>query len=55
MGLGQRRAGNVEQFLTTRNVPATRIESSSRGELSATGTDEASWARDRKVEISMAE
>ncbi len=53
--LGQRRAGTVEMHLTQRGVPADRIETSSRGELDAVGTNEASWAKDRKVEINLAD
>lgn len=53
--LGQRRAGSVEKHITDRGVPAAQVESSSQGELDATGTDEASWAKDRKVEIFLAE
>jgi peptidoglycan-associated lipoprotein len=52
--LGQRRAGSVEKHLFKRGVPETRIESSSRGELDADGSDVESWAKDRKVEILMA-
>ena len=54
-GLGQRRAGSVAKYLTTAGVPDSRIETSSRGELEASGSDEASWAKDRKVEILLAE
>ena len=53
--LGQRRAGTVETFLIDRKLPKARIESSSRGELDATGTDEEGWAKDRRVDISLAE
>jgi peptidoglycan-associated lipoprotein len=53
--LGQRRAGAVVEHLVARGVGELRIESSSRGELDADGFDEVSWARDRKVEISLAE
>lgn len=54
-GLGQRRAGNVEKHLAKRGVPEARMETSSRGELEATGTDESSWTKDRKVEIVFAD
>jgi len=52
-GLGQRRAGSVEELLKSRGVGAERIESSSRGELDATGTDEETWAKDRRVDIEL--
>ncbi|MEZ4446302.1 MAG: OmpA family protein [Polyangiaceae bacterium] len=51
MALGQRRASSVAGELESRGVSDNRIESSSRGELDAKGTDEASWAKDRNVEI----
>jgi peptidoglycan-associated lipoprotein len=54
-GLGQRRAGSVAKYLTTAGVTETRIETSSRGELEASGGDESGWAKDRKVEILLAE
>lgn len=54
-GLGQQRAGSVAKYLIGAGVAETRIESSSRGETEASGTDESGWARDRKVEILLAE
>ena len=53
--LGQKRAGAVAAYLHKKSVEEGRMETSSRGELDATGTDEASWAADRKVEIFLAE
>jgi outer membrane protein OmpA-like peptidoglycan-associated protein len=49
--LGQRRAISVATYLEKSGVAATRIERSSRGKLDATGTDEATWAVDRRVDI----
>ena len=54
-GLGQQRAGSVAKYLTTAGVSESRIETSSRGELEASGSNEPSWAKDRKVEILLAE
>lgn len=54
-GLGQRRADNVGGYLKKRGLGGDRVETSSRGKLDATGTDEAGWAQDRKVEILLAE
>lgn len=54
-GLGQRRAGSVAQYLAGRGVPKGSLASSSRGELDATGSDEEGWARDRRVDILLAE
>ena len=54
-GLGQRRAGSVAQYLGKKGVPSGRVASSSRGALDATGTDEEGWAKDRRVDIMLAE
>jgi len=50
-GLGQRRAGEIENYLHLRGVGDSRVSTSSRGELDATGSDEAGWAEDRRVDI----
>jgi len=55
MGLGQRRAGSVSAYLAKKGLPENRMETSSRGELDAAGTDEDGWARDRRVDILLAE
>jgi len=55
LGLGQRRATSVVDYLSKGGVPAARMESSSRGELDAVGTDEASWREDRRVDIMIAD
>jgi peptidoglycan-associated lipoprotein len=54
-GLGQRRAGNVAAYLTTRGVDKGHMAASSHGEIDATGTDEDGWARDRRVDVLLAE
>jgi peptidoglycan-associated lipoprotein len=54
-GLGQQRAGSVVEFLAKKGVGKGRIQSSSHGELDATGEDEEGWARDRKVDIFLAD
>ena len=53
--LGQRRAGSVAGYLTRAGLADSRIETSSRGELEASGTDAAGWAQDRRVEILLAD
>ncbi|MEQ9323228.1 MAG: OmpA family protein [Polyangiaceae bacterium] len=53
--LGQRRAGAIAGYLTKAGLAETRIETSSRGELEASGTDTQTWAKDRKVEILLAD
>ncbi len=55
MALGSRRAGSVADFLGGKGMEEGSLETSSKGELEATGTDESSWAADRKVEIFLAE
>jgi peptidoglycan-associated lipoprotein len=51
MTLGQARADSVQKYLTDRGVSASNASSTSRGALDATGTDDAGWARDRRVDI----
>jgi peptidoglycan-associated lipoprotein len=55
LALGQRRAGNVGDYLIKRGMEKGHVASSSRGEFDATGTDEEGWARDRKVDVLLAE
>ena len=50
--LGMRRANSVANFLEQHGVKAERIQRISRGKLDATGTDEAGWATDRRVDVS---
>ncbi len=50
-GLGLRRAKEVSTFLESLGVDASRIEQESRGKLDALGTDEATWAIDRRVDV----
>lgn len=54
-GLGQRRAGTVEQYLEKKGLEDERVGSSSRGELDASGEDDPGWARDRRVDILLAD
>jgi outer membrane protein OmpA-like peptidoglycan-associated protein len=51
MGLGAERAEVVKKYLVGKLVPAERLSTSSRGKLDAIGTDEASAANDRRVDI----
>jgi peptidoglycan-associated lipoprotein len=53
--LGQQRAGSVTSYLTKNGLADGRIETSSRGELEATGSEESGWSRDRRVEILLAD
>ena len=49
--LGGRRADNVKTSIAAEGLTASKIATTSRGELDATGTDEASWAKDRRVDV----
>jgi peptidoglycan-associated lipoprotein len=53
MGLGGSRADGVRRYLKQLGVEETRVGTTSRGELDATGTDEAGWAKDRRVDIEL--
>jgi peptidoglycan-associated lipoprotein len=53
--LGQKRAGSVGEYLTKKGLEQGRINTTSKGEMEATGTDDEGWARDRKVEIFLVE
>jgi len=49
LALGDRRARSVYNYLTRLGVASSKLRTVSKGKLEATGTDEASWAKDRKV------
>jgi peptidoglycan-associated lipoprotein len=51
MLLGQRRADNVKGAIVSSGMTAAKTFTTSRGELDATGTDDASWTKDRRVDI----
>ena len=51
MVLGERRADSVKATLVELKMKDQQISITSRGEMDATGTDEESWAKDRKVEV----
>jgi outer membrane protein OmpA-like peptidoglycan-associated protein len=51
--LGQNRAAAARDYLTRRGVPAERIHVVSRGEQGARGSDEATWAQDRRVDLEL--
>lgn len=54
LGLGDRRANSVKQYLTTSGVAADRLEVLSKGDLDAVeNADEATMARDRRVELAV--
>jgi peptidoglycan-associated lipoprotein len=51
--LGQSRADSVQKYLVDQGVSRSNAQSTSRGAMDATGTDEAGWARDRRVDITL--
>lgn len=52
--LGGRRADNVAAAIKREGLPENQVTTTSRGEMEARGTDEASWAKDRRVDIHLA-
>jgi len=55
LALGQRRAGSVADYVSAHGVERSHVGATSHGEFDATGTDEEGWARDRKVDVTLAE
>ncbi len=51
MVLGQHRADSVKQFLVSQGLPSQQVQTTSRGKMDATGHDEATWAKDRRVDV----
>lgn len=54
LGLGSQRAGSVSSYLTRLGVQSAQLGVTTRGSLDATGTDEAGWQKDRRVDITLA-
>jgi len=51
MILGQKRADNVKSAIVSAGMTAGKALTTSRGELDSTGSDDASWSKDRRVDI----
>jgi peptidoglycan-associated lipoprotein len=51
MVLGQKRADNVKSAIVSAGMTPAKALTTSRGELDATGSDESSWSKDRRVDI----
>lgn len=49
--LGQSRADAVGVYLDARGMSKGKTQSTSRGSMDATGTDESGWQRDRRVDV----
>jgi peptidoglycan-associated lipoprotein len=54
LGLGSRRAASVNTYLVRLGVGQPQLGVTTRGALDATGTDEAGWQKDRRVDITLA-
>jgi peptidoglycan-associated lipoprotein len=53
MTRGAKRARHVHNFMGSQGVASDKMHDTSRGELDATGTDEAGWRRDRRVDVKL--
>jgi peptidoglycan-associated lipoprotein len=51
MALGERRSSSVMSYLASLGVPSTQMRETSRGSLDATGSDQAAWQVDRRVDV----
>ena len=53
LGLGSRRASSVSTYLEHLGVGQPQLAVTTRGSLDASGTDEAGWAKDRRVDVQL--
>jgi peptidoglycan-associated lipoprotein len=53
MDLGENRATSVRKYLGGLGVADNRMAVTSRGALDATGSDEAGWQKDRRVDVTL--
>jgi peptidoglycan-associated lipoprotein len=51
LALGGHRADSVKSAIVAARLDDKQITTTSRGELDASGTDEAGWQRDRRVDV----
>ncbi len=51
LALGQSRADAVGMYLDGHGLLKTQTQTTSRGSMDATGTDESGWQRDRRVDV----
>jgi peptidoglycan-associated lipoprotein len=54
LGLGAHRASSVREYLQHLGVSSDQLSQTSRGALDATGTNEAGWHDDRRVDLKLA-
>lgn len=53
LGLGSRRASSVSTYLEHLGVGQPQLAVTTRGALDASGTDEAGWQKDRRVDVQL--
>jgi peptidoglycan-associated lipoprotein len=53
MVLGGKRADSLKVALVKAGLAGGQVDTTSRGEMDASGSDEAGWARDRRVDIAL--
>jgi len=53
MNLGEARATSVRTYLANLGIASNRMSETSRGALDATGHDEETWRRDRRVDVDL--
>lgn len=53
LGLGSRRSSSVATYLERLGVQQVQLFVTTRGALDATGTDEAGWQQDRRVDVQL--
>jgi peptidoglycan-associated lipoprotein len=53
LALGNRRAESVRTYLERLGVAAGRLSPTTRGDLDASGSSEAGWQRDRRVDLQL--
>lgn len=51
--LGENRAQSVKHYISTLGLAPHRMETSSRGKMDAMGTNEPTWALDRRVDVEL--
>jgi peptidoglycan-associated lipoprotein len=53
LGLGARRSNSVSEYLQRLGVKPPQLAETTKGDLEATGTDEPTWAKDRRVDLAL--
>jgi len=54
LALGNRRASSVMRFLERQGMASGKLNETSRGSQDASGSDEAGWQKDRRVDVDLA-